>query len=192
MFLLILSESPIFISYLSILSMFIKAKPLENMQKAFIARDKLGIMDCLDAEDVVDFQDAKSIHTQLFEYYKKLSRDDIGMMDVIKSPAKIKTPAKPRPVECEEIYTELKAIETRMKSLTEEECLCGAGDELIERLKQQFPVLKTLRRAHPDVKLILTFLYICICINNSPCPFSFPSPSLLLSSYTLCLASTLT
>jgi len=41
---------------------------------AFKARDQLGIMDVLDAVDVADYQEQKSIQTQLAEYYKVLSK----------------------------------------------------------------------------------------------------------------------
>lgn len=49
--------------------------PLKTLQLAFSAAEKAGISMLIDAEDVVAYQDDKSIKTQLTMYHEKLSKD---------------------------------------------------------------------------------------------------------------------
>jgi hypothetical protein len=50
------------------------SQPAKTLSIVFSARDRLGIMSLLDAADIENFQDDKSIQTQLFEFYKVLSK----------------------------------------------------------------------------------------------------------------------
>ncbi len=76
-----------------------RSQPLKCLQIAFRARDKLGIMSLLDAEDVLEYQEQKSIQTQLAEYYNVLSKSSArGYKNALLHDAE---PQRPRAVTAE-------------------------------------------------------------------------------------------
>ena len=44
-----------------------------NCERAFAAAEKAGVAMLLDAEDVIEYQDKKSIYTQLTQYHRALN-----------------------------------------------------------------------------------------------------------------------
>eukprot|EP00808_Paulinella_micropora_P011833 g63837.t1 len=119
-----------------------------SLNKAFQAAEKAGVSVLLDAEDIAEIPDKRSIICQLTMYHRDLSslpepshRGDGG------GPAAAPSRNNPR---VKKLVNEVKDIDQRYKALTEASVAAGEGDRLYKELKECLPEIKELRQDHDD------------------------------------------
>lgn len=128
------------------------ADPLGNLQKAWIAAEKMGVTMLLDAEDVVEYQDNKSIMTQMTMFHRALNHLDPaprpweggGGASVVQEETRVV------PKEVKNLVTLVQSFERRYNELNIKQVEGGEGEALFDALKQTLPKIQQWKTEFPD------------------------------------------
>lgn len=125
----------------------------DNCDRAFAAAEKAGVAILLDAEDVVEYQDKKSIYTQLTQYHRALNhlapRAAGGKISGGGGGSSAPKAKKITP-EVKAIISRMQTLETKLKELNVKQVEMGEGQKLFEELKALLPLLKKHGKEWPD------------------------------------------
>lgn len=121
-----------------------------NLEKAWVAAEKMGVAMLLDVEDMLEYQDSKSIMTQITMFHRALNHIDPAPRPWESGGSNTEFAARVVPKEVKNIVTLVQSFERRYNELNLKQVEAGEGEALFEALKSTLPKIEHWKAEFPD------------------------------------------